>query len=101
VADRPAALPDPPDLTLAAHVATDHRLVSQDGDLRGIVDQAQEAQGQSCRVILALPARVAAGFGLVAATPPLAIRRLALSAVWHRRSTCNPRLDWLRAQRAA
>jgi DNA-binding transcriptional LysR family regulator len=121
VVGRKAALPDAPDLTLAEYLAADHVLVSQDGDLQGIVDQALAAQGQTRRVILALsaflpalaaalatgalvtlPSRVATtfapAFGLVTATPPLAIRGFTVATLWHRRSEGDPRLGWLRSQ---
>ncbi len=121
VVGRKAVLPNAPDLTLADYLAADHVLVSQDGDLQGIVDQALAAQGQTRRVILALsaflpalaavqatgalatlPSLVATTFapavGVVTATPPLAIRGFTVATLWHRRSDGDPRLGWLRAQ---
>jgi DNA-binding transcriptional LysR family regulator len=116
-----ASLPNAPALAIKDYLAADHILVSPGGDMRGIVDQALESQGQSRRVTLALsaflpalaaasvtgalvtlPSRIAetfaAGFGLVVAEPPIAIRSFTISTLWHRRCDGDPRLGWLMAQ---
>jgi DNA-binding transcriptional LysR family regulator len=119
VAARPDALPQAPSIDLDSYCAADHVLISPGGDLRGIVDEQLEAVGRRRRVILGLPAflpalaavsasgalvtlpaRVArafaAGFGLVTAQPPLAIRRFPVSAFWHRRNNADPLTLWTR-----
>jgi DNA-binding transcriptional LysR family regulator len=121
VAGVPAALPGAPALDLDAYCAADHILIAPGGDLRGVVDDQLQALGRSRRVVLGLPAflpalaaaagsgalvtlpaRVArafaAGFGLVTAAPPLAVRSFPVAAFWHRRNEADPRLIWLRGQ---
>jgi hypothetical protein len=117
VAGRAAALPAAPRLTLPQYLAADHILVSPGGDIEGIVVRHLDDPGQKRRVTLALPAflpalaaaaatgalvtlpsRIAhrfAGFGLVRAEPPLAIRGLTVSIHWHLRSDGDTRLAWL------
>lgn len=124
VAGRPEALPVAPGIDLDAYCAADHVLVSPGGDLRGIVDDRLAALGRGRRITLGLPAFLAAlaavaasgalvtlparvargfapGFGLVTATPPLAIRRFPVSVFWHRRNERDARSLWLRRQLAA
>ena len=121
VAGRAAALPDAPSLTLPQYLAADHILVSPGGDMEGIVDRHLNDLGQKRRVTLALPAFLpalaaaaatgalvtlpsriasgfAAGFGLVLAEPPLAIRGFTVATHWHLRSDGDARLAWLRDQ---
>lgn len=96
-------------------------LIAPGGDLRGVVDEQLAAMGRGRRVSLGLPAflpalaavaasgalvtlpgRVArafaAGFGLVTAEPPLAVRRFPVSVLWHRRNEQDPRTRWLTPQ---
>ncbi|MBF9030471.1 LysR family transcriptional regulator [Rhodobacterales bacterium HKCCE3408] len=117
VAGLPASLPQAPKISLKAYTEADHILVSIGGDGRGIVDPVLEARGQSRRItlvlsaflpalaaaastgaIVTLPAQVAetfaAGFGLVTALPPVPIREIAVSAIWHRRNDGDPRTSW-------
>jgi DNA-binding transcriptional LysR family regulator len=121
VAGRAAVLPDAPGLTLRQYLAADHILVSPGGDMEGIVDRHLADMGQKRRVVLALPAflpalaaaeatgalvtlpsriahRFAAGFGLVLAEPPLAIRGFTVATHWHLRSDADARVAWLRDQ---
>ena len=121
VAGLPRTLPDAPDLGIDAYCAADHILVSPAGDLRGVVDDRLEAMGRSRRIVLGLasflpalaaaaaagalvtlPARIATGFapgfGLVVATPPVAVRSFPVSVFWHRRNDTDPRIAWLRRQ---
>jgi DNA-binding transcriptional LysR family regulator len=121
VAGLPTSLPDAPALTVEAYAAADHVLVSPGGDLTGIVDAELERMGRSRRIVLGLPAFLPAlaavaasgalvtlpgriaqafapGFGLVTATPPLALRAFDVSAYWHRRNDQDPRLRWLVAE---
>jgi DNA-binding transcriptional LysR family regulator len=121
VAGRPNALPQAPSIELDAYCEADHVLISPGGDLRGIVDDLLERMGRSRRVILGLPAflpalaavaassalvtlpaRVghafAAGFGLVTAEPPLAVRQFRVSIFWHRRNDAEPRTVWMKEQ---
>lgn len=124
VAGRLEVLPEAPRVSLDAYCAADHVLISPGGDMRGVIDDHLETLGRSRRVVLALPAflpalaavgasgalvtlpaRVAeafaAGFGLVTAEPPMAVRRFPVSVFWHRRNDADPRMLWLRRQLAA
>lgn len=124
VAGLPAALADAPLIGLDAYCAADHVLVSPGGDLRGVVDDQLERMGRQRRIILGLPAflpalaavaqsgalvtlpaRIATafapGFGLQLAEPPLAVRRFAVSAYWHRRNDGDARRRWLSDQLSA
>jgi len=121
VAGRLEALPQAPTISLDDYCAADHVLISPDGDLRGVVDGQLEAIGRSRRVVLGLPAflpalaavaasgalvtlpaRVAqafaAGFGLVTAEPPIAVRSFPVCVFWHRRNDRDPKLRWLLEQ---
>lgn len=118
VAGRPAMLPHAPQVDLDAYCAADHVLVSPRGDLHGIVDERLAAIGRSRRIVLALPAFLAAlaavaasdalvtlparvartfapGFGLSIAVPPVVVRRFPVSLFWHRRHDADPRTRWL------
>jgi DNA-binding transcriptional LysR family regulator len=124
VAGLPRVLPQAPVISLEAYCAADHVLISPAGDLRGVVDDRLDAMGRSRRVTLGLPAflpalaavassgalltlparlalRLAPGFGLVTATPPVEVRRFPVSAFWHRRNDADARGVWIRAQLAA
>lgn len=124
VAGVPGLLPDAPSVTLDAYCAADHVLVSPGGDLRGVVDDRLAAMGRARRIVLGLPAflpglvaaaetralitlparvaeRVAGGFGLVTAMPPVEVRRFPVSAFWHRRDDGDPRRVWLVERLAA
>ena len=121
VVGRPESLPQAPKLDLDAYCAADHVLVSPGGDLRGVVDDSLERMGRQRRIVLGLPAFLpalaavaasgalvtlpariarafAAGFGLVVAEPPLAIRPFPVSLFWHRRNETDPRIRWLRGE---
>lgn len=118
VAGLPQVLPDAPLIGLEAYCAADHVLISPAGDLRGVVDDRLEAMGHQRRIVLGLPAflpalaaiagspalltlparlarKVAPGFGLVTATPPMEVRSFPVSAFWHRRNASDPRSLWL------
>lgn len=115
----PQALPDAPNVGLDAYCAADHVLISPAGDLRGVVDDRLAAMGRSrtitlglpaflpalaavasCGALLTLPARLAQrlapGFGLVTALPPIEVRSFHVSVFWHRRNAADPRTIWLR-----
>jgi DNA-binding transcriptional LysR family regulator len=117
----PQSLPDAPSIGLDAYCAADHVLISPAGDLRGVVDDRLAAMGRHRTITLGLPAflpalaavassgalltlparlaqRLAPGFGLVTATPPLEVRRFPVSVFWHRRNSADPRTAWLRGQ---
>jgi DNA-binding transcriptional LysR family regulator len=117
----PTALPYAPTVNLDAYCAADHVLISPAGDLRGVVDDRLAAMGRHRTITLGLPAflpalaavassgalltlparlaqRLAPGFGLVTATPPLEVRRFPVSVFWHRRNSADPRTAWLRGQ---
>lgn len=121
VAGRPDALPHAPQIDLDAYCAAPHVLISPAGDMRGIVDDHLAALGRARHVGLAMPAflpalaavaesgalvtlparlarRFAAGFGLVLADPPLAVRAFDISVFWHRRQESDPKTLWLRDQ---
>lgn len=121
VAGRPDTLPEAPLVDLDAYCAADHVLVAPGGDVRGVVDDQLQAMGKARNVVLALPAflpalaavaatgalvtlpaRVArafaAGFGLVTAQPPVALRSFTVSVFWHRRNEADPRIAWVRQQ---
>lgn len=115
----PQSLPDAPSVSLDAYCAADHVLISPAGDLRGVVDDRLAAMGRHRTITLGLPAflpalaavassgalltlparlaqRLAPGFGLVTATPPIEVRRFPVSVFWHRRNAADPRTLWLR-----
>jgi DNA-binding transcriptional LysR family regulator len=121
VAGRPEALPHAPHISLDDYCAADHILISPGGDLRGVVDDQLAAMDRGRRVVLGLPAflpalaavaasgalvtlpaRVAqafaAGFGLVTAEPPIAVRSFPVCVFWHRRNDRDPKLRWLLEQ---
>lgn len=124
VAGLAALLPEAPRIGLDAYCAADHVLVSPGGDLRGVVDDRLAALGRARRIVLGLPAflpalaaaaetralitlparlagRLAGGFGLVTAEPPVEVRRFRVSVIWHRRDEGDPRRVWLVERLAA
>ena len=105
-------------LSLKDYLAADHVLVSFGGDVFGIVDRVLAARNLSRRVVMAVPfffpalATVASSdviatvprrlalahakpFRLQVLDPPLAIRPLRISAVWHPRNAANGLHAWL------
>lgn len=119
VAGRPKLLPHAPRISLEDYCAAEHVLISPGGDMHGVVDERLAAMNRSRLVVLGLPAflpalaavaasnalvtlparvaqKFAKGFGLVTATPPLAVRSFSVSAYWHRRNDAQPQMQWLR-----
>lgn len=119
VVGQPHVLPKAPLIDLEAYCAADHVLISPAGDLRGVVDDRLAAMGRSRRIVLGLPAflpalaavavseailtlparlanRLAPGFGLVSAMPPLDVRSFPVSVFWHRRNATDPMTSWMR-----
>jgi DNA-binding transcriptional LysR family regulator len=115
--DHPLA--DSPVLGLDAYCAAEHVRVSFAGRPRGFVDEALAALGRSRRVVLtvsqfATAARVvhesdllcvlprsfvpATGLadGLAMRTPPIALPRIEVGMLWHRRHERDPAERWLR-----
>jgi DNA-binding transcriptional LysR family regulator len=105
-------------LTLKTYLELEHVLVSFGGDLRGVVDVSLSKLGKSRRVIASvpsffpafavvaetdavatIPAKVAElyrhRFGLVCHEPPVTLRSFSVTALWHRRNSSNPGLNWL------
>ncbi|MEM1274469.1 MAG: LysR family transcriptional regulator [Pseudomonadota bacterium] len=105
------------DLSLDSYTRAQHILVSTDGSMSGIVDQALKERGRSRSVRLAIPsflpalsilrrtdfiATMPAGlvrhhaehFGLRCAEPPLTIRPFEVSILCHRRNRKNPIHQW-------
>jgi DNA-binding transcriptional LysR family regulator len=103
------------------YCAAQHLLVSVRGDLEGIVDTTLANLGKSRHVkasvaqffpaltttstsdlICTIPSRLAQRycdqFNLVSKTVPFAIRPFGVSAVWHRRTSSDLALAWVRAQ---
>jgi DNA-binding transcriptional LysR family regulator len=118
---RPDALPQDGTVSLGQYLSARHIIVSPGGGLHGLVDAALHLQGQTRRVVAAfpqfLPALAAVAetgcfvtmpssvarkwaptFGLLVARSPVALRRLTISAVVHRRNARDPRLGWITAQ---
>ncbi len=106
------------ELTMKAYLGLDHILVSFDGSLKGIVDEALGKAGKSRRVVAAVPSFFPA-FAVVAASdavatvparmaelyrgrfdlkchrPPLELRSFPVNALWHRRNSNDLALKWL------
>ena len=120
VAGRRGVLDPAQPLSIEAYTAVDHVLVSQRGDMRGVVDDQLEAMGRARRVVLTIPGFLAAlaavsdgkavvtlpekiarqfapAFDLVLCEPPLQVRRFSTSVFWHRRDSADPRRSWLTA----
>ncbi|MEJ1935133.1 LysR substrate-binding domain-containing protein [Nostoc sp. NIES-2111] len=108
-------------LTLAAYTQAEHALVSYDGDVRGIVDEALASMGRSRRVtatvpfffsalaivartdlLVTVPRRLAEAhaprLGLVLAQPPLRIRPFRIAQAWHKRSEASDMRAWMSGQ---
>jgi DNA-binding transcriptional LysR family regulator len=106
-------------IDLATYCAADHLLVSVSGNLEGIVDNTLTALGTKRQVkasvgqffpamstvactdmLTTIPARLADRycnqFGLVSRDVPFAIRTYEVSAVWHKRTTTDLALRWVR-----
>lgn len=106
------------DLTAERYAATKHVLVSTDGSLTGIVDEALAERGLSRRVSLAVPSflpalsvvadsdfvatlpatlvqRYAAAFRLVFREPPVRIRPFSVSVLSHRRNRKSALHTWV------
>jgi DNA-binding transcriptional LysR family regulator len=109
------------DMDIATYCAAQHLLVSVRGDLEGIVDTTLGGLGKVRSVkasvgqffpalttvsmsdlICTIPTRLARRyreqFGLITKDVPFAIRPFSVSAVWHRRSTSDLVLAWVRGQ---
>jgi DNA-binding transcriptional LysR family regulator len=120
VAGKPSVIGPGGRLDISRYCGLPHVLVSPTGDFRGVVDDALQDQGRTRRVvatvpqffpalatvaempcIATLPERLvrdhAHRFGLVFATPPVAVRAFTVSALRHRRDANNPRLAWVTA----
>ena len=106
-------------LTLAAYLKLPHILVSPEGDLYGLVDQALAQLGKQRRVALTLPhmfavpavvarssmistvmRRVAlhaqASHAVTLLAPPVALPEVVFNLLWHRRSATHPAQLWFR-----
>ena len=123
-ADHPAAGSA---MDLPTYLGCRHVLVSPEGQLHGIVDQALDQQGLKRHLALTLPQifavpdvvartdmaatilkRVAmqahASHRLVVFPPPLSLPSMQFHLIWHRRSDTHPAQSWFRtliAERAA
>ena len=107
-------------MDLASYVDLQHILVSPEGQLHGLVDQALAQQGLKRKLALTLPQlfavpavvsrtkmaatilkRVAlqaqASHGLMLFAPPLALPEIVFHLIWHRRSDSHPAQRWFRA----
>lgn len=105
------------EITLDHYLNQNHVLVSQDGVLRGIVDEVLEEQGRSRHISLAVPNFIPALsilsesnliatvptsiadkfanlFGLQPIRPPIEIRSFDIVILRHRRNIRDPRLSW-------
>lgn len=114
-------------MTMKTYLALPHILVSPEGELYGLVDQALAQQGKKRKLALTLPQmfavpaivsrtnmtatvmkRVAlnapAGHRLVLFPPPVTLPEVEFNLIWHRRSDSHPAQRWFRefiAERAA
>lgn len=114
--DRLAAKPA---MDLASYLELQHVLVSPEGQLHGLVDQALAQQGLKRKLALTLPQlfavpavvartsmaatilrRVAlqaqASHGLMLFAPPLALPEMVFHLIWHRRGDSHPAQRWFR-----
>lgn len=108
-------------LTPKRYSESAHLLVSLSGDLRGIVDTALSKHDLTRHVCASVPlflpalatigrtdligtipsrlaAKYAKSFGLKATAPPIEVRAFPVHLVWHRRTTSDPALSWLRKE---
>ena len=106
-------------MDLASYLDLQHVLVSSEGQLHGLVDQALAQQGLKRKLALTLPQlfavpavvartnmaatilkRVAlqaqASHGLMLFAPPLALPEIVFHLIWHRRSDSHPAQQWFR-----
>lgn len=106
-------------MDLASYLDLRHVLVSPEGQLHGLVDQALAQQGLKRKLALTLPQlfavpavvartnmaatilkRVAlqaqASHGLMLFAPPLALPEIVFHLIWHRRSDSHPAQRWFR-----
>lgn len=106
-------------MDLASYLDLQHVLVSPEGQLHGLVDQALAQQGLKRKLALTLPQlfavpavvartnmaatilkRVAlqaqASHGLMLFAPPLALPEIVFHLIWHRRSDSHPAQRWFR-----
>lgn len=106
-------------MDLASYLDLQHVLVSPEGQLHGLVDQALAQQGLKRKLALTLPQlfavpavvartnmaatilkRVAlqaqASHGLMLFAPPLALPEIVFHLIWHRRSESHPGQRWFR-----
>ena len=106
-------------MDLAGYLDLQHVLVSPEGQLHGLVDQALAQQGLKRKLALTLPQlfavpavvartgmaatilkRVAqqaqASHGLMLFAPPLALPEIVFHLIWHRRSDSHPAQRWFR-----
>jgi DNA-binding transcriptional LysR family regulator len=109
------------ELDMETYCAATHLLVSVNGDMAGIVDAALMALGRERHIsasvgqffpalatvsltdmITTIPTRLARRyhdqFGLVSRSVPFMIRPFDVRAVWHRRTTGDTALRWVREQ---
>lgn len=106
-------------MDLASYLDLQHVLVSPEGQLHGLVDQALAQQGLKRKLALTLPQlfavpavvartkmaatilkRVAlqaqVSHGLMLFAPPLALPEIVFHLIWHRRSDSHPAQRWFR-----
>jgi DNA-binding transcriptional LysR family regulator len=107
-------------MTMKAYLDLSHVLVSPEGQLYGLVDQALAQQGKKRKLGLTLPQmfavpgvvartsmsatvlkRVArhspAGRQLMLFSPPVKLPEVVYDLIWHRRSDAHPAQMWFRA----
>ncbi|MFT0546711.1 LysR substrate-binding domain-containing protein [Allopusillimonas ginsengisoli] len=107
-------------MSMRNYLELPHVLVSPEGELHGIVDQALAQQGKKRKLALTLPQmfavpaivartgltatvmkRVAlhsppAGRRLVLFPPPISLPEIVFDIIWHRRSDSHPAQAWFR-----
>ena len=114
-------------MNMKSYLELPHVLVSPEGELYGVVDQALAQQGKKRRLALTLPQMFAVPLvvartsltatvmrrvalhspvsrRLVLFPPPVALPEVVFDLIWHRRSDSHPAQLWLRefiAERAA
>ncbi|HEX6707494.1 MAG TPA: LysR family transcriptional regulator [Albitalea sp.] len=107
-------------ITLDDYLGHDHVLVSQRGDLEGVVDEPLRQLGQARRVVAStsrfsvipswltrspliatlasdIAIELALNHGLVCSALPLAVDGYDIHMCWHRRDENNPSAAWFRA----
>lgn len=106
-------------MTMKSYLALQHILVSPEGQLYGLVDQALAQQGKQRKLALTLPQMFAVpavvartqmtatvmkrvalhaqdSHRLMLFAPPLALPEIVFNLMWHRRSDTHPAQAWLR-----